>query len=121
MTLRIEPVRGRIRISGDFRSEHLDQVKAEIERSESPVVLDLEELNLVDVECVVSLTNARRRAYHWSNARLSSEPGCLRSENGWGNARQGEASTQKSGRASLLSTDAMALGFGAPERRRQSL
>ena len=52
MTLRIDPVYGRIRISGDFRPEHLDQVKDEIERSKSPVVLDLEELNLVDVECV---------------------------------------------------------------------
>jgi hypothetical protein len=52
MTLRIDPVRGRIRISGDFRLEHLDRVEGEIERSESPVVLDLEELNLIDVECV---------------------------------------------------------------------
>jgi hypothetical protein len=52
MTLRIDPVRGRVRISGDFRLEHLDQIKGEIERSQSPVVLDLEELNLVDVECV---------------------------------------------------------------------
>jgi hypothetical protein len=52
MTLRIERVRARIWLSGNFRSEHVDQVKAEIEFCESPVVLDLEELNLVDVEGV---------------------------------------------------------------------
>jgi hypothetical protein len=50
MTLRIERVQARIRLSGEFRSEHLDQVKTEIERCGSPVVLDLEELDLVDVE-----------------------------------------------------------------------
>ena len=52
MTLKIEQIRSRIRLSGEFRSEHLDQVKAEIELCESPAVLDLEELNLVDVEAV---------------------------------------------------------------------
>ena len=52
MTLKIERIRSRIRLSGEFRSEHLDQVKAEIELCESPAVLDLEELDLVDVEGV---------------------------------------------------------------------
>lgn len=52
MTLKIERIRSRIRLSGEFRSEQLDQVKAEIELCESPAVLDLEELNLVDVEAV---------------------------------------------------------------------
>src|SRR6201993_1244507 len=52
MTLRIERVRARVRLSGHFRSEHVDQVKAEIELCESPAVLDLEELDLVDVEGV---------------------------------------------------------------------
>ena len=52
MTLKIERIRSRIRLTGEFRSEQLDQVKAEIERCESPVVLDLEELNLGDVEVV---------------------------------------------------------------------
>ena len=52
MTLRIERLRARIRMSGDLRSEHVDQVKAEIELCESPAVLDLEELDLVDVEGV---------------------------------------------------------------------
>lgn len=52
MTLKIERVRARIQLSGDFRSEHVDQVKAEIALCESPAVLDLEELDLVDVEGV---------------------------------------------------------------------
>jgi hypothetical protein len=54
MTLRIERISGkgktRIRLSGDFRSEHVDQVKTEIERGGSRVALDLEEVALVDVE-----------------------------------------------------------------------
>ena len=52
MTLRIERLRGRIRLSGEFRFGHLDQVKTEIDRCESPVVLDLEEVNLIDLEGV---------------------------------------------------------------------
>jgi len=53
MTLKIEQLSGehgtRIRLSGELRSEHIDQVKAEIERS-GPTSLDLEEVDLVDVE-----------------------------------------------------------------------
>ena len=52
MTLRIELVQGRIRLSGEFRFGHLDQVKTEIERGESPIVLDLGELDLIDLEGV---------------------------------------------------------------------
>ena len=52
MTIKIERIRSRIRLSGEFRSEHLDQVKTEIELCESSAVLDLEELDLVDVEGV---------------------------------------------------------------------
>jgi hypothetical protein len=56
MTLRIERIpdkRGtRIRLSGAFRSEHVDQVKTEVERGGSQVALDLEEVDLVDVEGV---------------------------------------------------------------------
>jgi hypothetical protein len=52
MTLRIERVQGGIRLSGELRVGHLDQVKTEIERGESPVVLDLEELDLIDLEGV---------------------------------------------------------------------
>jgi hypothetical protein len=52
MTLRIERTQGGIRLSGEFRVGHLDQVKTEIERCESPVFLDLEELDLIDLEGV---------------------------------------------------------------------
>ncbi len=56
MTLKIERISGkrrtRIRLSGEFRSEHLDQMKAEIERVGPRVALDLEEVDLVDVEGV---------------------------------------------------------------------
>ncbi len=52
MTLKIEGTRARIRLSGELRSEHLDQVKAEIALCESTAVLDLEELDLIDVEAV---------------------------------------------------------------------
>jgi hypothetical protein len=56
MTLKIERISGkrrtRIRLSGAFRSEHIDQVKTEVERGGSQVALDLEEVDLVDVEGV---------------------------------------------------------------------
>ena len=52
MTLRIERFKGRIRLSGELRIAHLEQVKSEIEGCESPVVLDLEEVDLVDLEGV---------------------------------------------------------------------
>jgi hypothetical protein len=56
MTLKIERISGkrrtRIRLSGALRSEHLDQLKAEIERGGPRVELDLQELDLVDVEGV---------------------------------------------------------------------
>jgi hypothetical protein len=56
MTLKIERISGkrrtRIRLSGAFRSEHRDQVKAEIERGGPRIALDLEEVDLVDVEDV---------------------------------------------------------------------
>jgi|SRR5277367_3723594 len=56
MTLKIERISGKrgtqIRLSGELRSEHLSQLKAEVERARPRVVLDLEELDLVDVEAV---------------------------------------------------------------------
>jgi hypothetical protein len=52
MTLRIERLKGRIRLSGELRIEHLEQVKGEIEGYGSPAVLDLEEVDLVDREGV---------------------------------------------------------------------
>ena len=52
MTLRIERFKDRLRLSGELRTTHLEQVKGETERCESPVVLDLEEVDLVDIEGV---------------------------------------------------------------------
>jgi hypothetical protein len=56
MTLKIKRIAGereiRICLSGQLRSEHLDQLKSEIERGGPGVTLDLEELDLVDIEGV---------------------------------------------------------------------
>jgi hypothetical protein len=56
MTLKIRPVAGkrerRICLSGQLRSEHLDQLKSEVESGGPSVTLDLEELDLVDIEGV---------------------------------------------------------------------
>lgn len=56
MTLKIERTSGsrdmRIRLSGQLRSEHLSQVKSEVERVGEPVSLDLEEVDLVDIDGV---------------------------------------------------------------------
>ena len=56
MTLRIERISGRhrnrIRLSGEFRACHIDQVKAELSSIGTRVVLDLNEVDLLDVECV---------------------------------------------------------------------
>ena len=56
MTLKIRSVADksaiRICLSGQLRSEHLDQLKSEVERGGPRVTLDLEELELVDIEGV---------------------------------------------------------------------
>ena len=56
MTLKIRRVAGereiRVCLSGQLRSEHLDQLKSEVERGGPRVTLDLEELDLVDIEGV---------------------------------------------------------------------
>lgn len=52
MTLKIERFRARVRLSGELRSKHLDDVTAELQKCGASVVLDLEEVNLVDVESV---------------------------------------------------------------------
>ena len=41
-----------IRLIGRMRAEHLPELEKQIRDSESKIVLDLEELNLVDVEAV---------------------------------------------------------------------
>jgi hypothetical protein len=52
MTLKIDRFRTRVRLSGELRSEDLDQVKAEIDCCGTSVILDIEEVDLVDVESV---------------------------------------------------------------------
>ena len=56
MTLRIERIFGEGRtwivLSGQLRSDDLNQLKSEIERCNSPLALDLEEVDLVDVEAI---------------------------------------------------------------------
>jgi len=52
MTLRIDRVRDRVRLSGEFRSEYVHQVMAELDLCTPPIVLDLEEVDLADVEAI---------------------------------------------------------------------
>ena len=56
MTFKIEKYRDAnrttIRLRGRMRAEHLSELEKQITESESKIVLDLEELNLVDVEAV---------------------------------------------------------------------
>jgi anti-anti-sigma regulatory factor len=56
MTLRIENHSDghgtTIRLIGRMRAEHLPELEKQIRESESKIVLDLEEVNLVDVEVV---------------------------------------------------------------------
>jgi len=56
MTLKIRPVirkrERRIYLSGQLRSEHIDQLNAEVERGGTGVTLDLEEVDLVDIAAV---------------------------------------------------------------------
>jgi hypothetical protein len=56
MTLKITRIAGkrktRICLSGQLRSEHLDQVKSEVERGGARVALDLGEVDLVDIDAV---------------------------------------------------------------------
>jgi anti-anti-sigma regulatory factor len=41
-----------IRLIGRMRAQHLSELEKQISESESKIVLDLEELNLVDVEAI---------------------------------------------------------------------
>ena len=56
MTLRIERPYGkggsRIRLSGELRSDRVGDVRAEIDRSEPGLTLDLDEVDLVDIAAV---------------------------------------------------------------------
>jgi len=68
MTLRIDRVGERVRLSGDLRYEHLHQVKAEMDQCGSRSVLDLEEVNRVDVEAVHFLNSCEARGVSVLNA-----------------------------------------------------
>jgi hypothetical protein len=63
MTLKIERTFGaretRIRLSGQLRSEHIGQLKSEIDRGGPNVALDLEEVDLVDVDGVRFLNECK--------------------------------------------------------------
>ena len=61
MTLRIDRVGERVRLSGEFRSEHVCQVKAEIDQCGPRRVLDLEEVDRVDVEAIRFLNSCEAR------------------------------------------------------------
>ena len=56
MTLKIERIceqaGTRFYVSGELRSAHLDEVRAEIATVALPVILDMEEVDLVDIEAV---------------------------------------------------------------------
>jgi hypothetical protein len=60
MTLKIKRIDGkrgtRICLSGQLRSEHIVQLRSEIERGGPRVALDLGEVDLVDVDAVRFLT-----------------------------------------------------------------
>jgi ABC-type transporter Mla MlaB component len=68
MTLRIDRVGERVRLSGDLRYEHLHQVKAEMDQCGSRCVLDLEEVARVDVEAVHFLNSCEARGVSVLNA-----------------------------------------------------
>jgi hypothetical protein len=68
MTLRIDRVGQRIRLSGEFRSEQVHQVKAEMDQHGSQSVLDLEEVDLVDVEAIHFLNSCEARGVPVLNA-----------------------------------------------------
>jgi hypothetical protein len=54
MTLKIKQISGkretRICLSGQLRSEHLEQLRSEVESGGQRIALDLEEVDLVDIE-----------------------------------------------------------------------
>jgi hypothetical protein len=87
MTLKIEPFSGkggiRIRLSGELRSEHLDEVRAEVRRTDRRTALDLDEVDLVDVDAVrflnaceaqgVEVVNCSPYIREWMSQELKTE------------------------------------------------
>jgi hypothetical protein len=74
MTLRIEQIsakRGtRIQLSGDLRSEHLDDVRTEIKRGGPRLTLDLEEIDVVDIDAVRFLNSCEAQGVEVVNCSL---------------------------------------------------
>ena len=68
MTLRIDRVGNRVRLSGEFRSGHVQQVRTEIDQCGSQKVLDLEEVDLVDVEAIHFLNSCEEQGISVLNA-----------------------------------------------------
>jgi len=68
MTLRIDRVGECVRLSGEFRSEHVHQVRTEMDECGSRSVLDLEEVELVDVEAIHFLNSCEARGVSVLNA-----------------------------------------------------
>jgi hypothetical protein len=68
MTLRIDRVGERVRLSGEFRSEHLPQVKAEMDQCGSRSVLDMNDVDLVDVDAIHFLNSCEARGVSVMNA-----------------------------------------------------
>jgi ABC-type transporter Mla MlaB component len=106
MTLKIERISGkrrtRIRLSGELRAEHLDQLKAEIERAGPRASLDLEEVGLVDIEGVRFLIAQRRGgASQCCTVRLISGSGCSGNEV----AQKASAHKRKKGQPDLEDED----------------
>jgi hypothetical protein len=65
MTLKIEKdsdgQKSVIRLNGRLRSEHLDELKTQLDGDRQPTVLDLEGITLVDVEAVRFLNGCEMR------------------------------------------------------------
>ena len=61
MTLKIERFQARVRLSGELRSEHLEQVKTELRKCGKSAVLDLEEVNLVDADGIRFLNASKAK------------------------------------------------------------
>ena len=69
VTLKIERFRERVRLSGELRSEDLDQVKTEIERCGTSAILDVEEVALVDLDAVQFLNRCEANGVAVLNCR----------------------------------------------------
>src|SRR5258708_16328153 len=93
MTVRIDRVERCVRLSGNFRSEHVHQVKAELDRCQSPVALDLEEVGLADVEAVRFLNSCEA-----AGGSVLNGPAFIRAGMSEGRAASGAPPEEKDGR-----------------------